>query len=130
MTKGEALHLRNLIETLAATLDDETALTGIELFPLWISSSKQYNVGDRVRYDSTLYKCVQAHSSQDDWMPDVTPSLWVKVSIDEWPEWTQPTGAHEAYANGAKVVHNGAKWISTVDNNVWEPGVYGWEKTV
>ena len=130
MTKGEALHLRNLIETLAATLDDETALTGIELFPLWISSSKQYKVGDRVRYDSTLYKCVQAHTSQDDWMPDVTPSLWVKVSIDEWPEWMQPTGAHDAYAKGAKVVHNDAKWVSTVDNNVWEPGVYGWEKAV
>ena len=130
MTKGEALHLRNLIETLAATLDDATALTGIELFPLWISSSKQYKVGDRVRYDSTLYKCVQAHTSQDDWMPDVTPSLWVKVSIDEWPEWTQPTGAHDAYSKGAKVVHNGVKWVSTVDNNVWEPGVYGWEKAV
>lgn len=129
MTKGEALHLRNLIETLAATLDDETALTGIELFPLWISSSKQYKVGDRVRYDSTLYKCVQAHTSQESWTPDVTAALWVKVSIDEWPEWAQPTGTHDAYANGAKVVHNGVKWISTVDNNVWEPGVYGWEKT-
>ena len=60
--------------------------------------------------------------------PDATPALWVVVSIDEYPEWAQPAGAHDAYAKGSKVTHNGKKWISSYDANVWEPGVYGWEE--
>ena len=73
-------------------------------------------------------KCVQAHTSQAGWTPDATPALQVVVSIDEYPEWVQPTGAQDAYAKGSKVTHNGKKWISSYDANVWEPGVYGWEE--
>lgn len=43
-------------------------------------------------------------------------------------EWVQPSGAHDAYMTGAVVTHDGKTWISTVDSNVWEPGVYGWEE--
>ena len=126
MTRGKAKTLRNLIEQLAITLDDATALTGVELFPMW--EVVPYSVGDRVQYNGTLYKCVQAHTAQSDWTPDATPALWVVVSIDEYPEWVQPTGAHDAYAKDSKVTHNGKKWISSYDANVWEPGVYGWEE--
>lgn len=126
MTRGKAKTLRNLIEQLSITLDDATALTGVELFPPWKLIA--YSVGDRVQYNGTLYKCVQAHTAQSDWTPDVTPALWVVVSIDEYPEWVQPTGAQDAYAKDAKVTHNGERWISDVDSNVWEPGVYGWTK--
>lgn len=126
MTRGKAKLLRNLIEQLAITLDDATALTGIELFPTWGLIS--YSIGDRVQYNGTLYKCIQAHTAQSDWTPDATPALWVVVTIEEWPEWVQPAGAHDAYAKGSKVTHNGKKWISSYDANVWEPGVYGWEE--
>ena len=126
MTRGKAKLLRSLIEQLAITLDDATALTGVELFPSW--ELVAYSVGDRVQYNGTLYKCVQAHTAQSDWAPDATPALWVVVSIEEYPEWVQPTGAHDAYSKGAKVSHNGSKWISNVDSNVWEPGVHGWTK--
>ena len=54
-------------------------------------------------------------------------SLYVEVSIEEIPAWVQPTGAQDAYQSGDKVKHNSKAWISNVDNNVWEPGVYGWE---
>ena len=127
MTRGKAKLLRKLIEQLAVTLDDETALTGVELFPVWAIGTA-YAVDDRVQHGGTLYKCVQAHTSQADWTPDATPALWVVVSIDEYPEWVQPTGAHDAYAKDSKVTHNGKKWISSYDANVWEPGVYGWEE--
>lgn len=126
MTRGKAKLLRNLIEQLAITLDDATALTGIELFPTWGLIS--YSVGDRVQYNGTLYKCIQAHTAQSDWTPDATPALWVVVTVEEWPEWVQPTGAQDAYAKDSKVIHNGKKWISSYDANVWEPGVYGWEE--
>lgn len=126
MTRGKAKTLRNLIEQLSITLDDATALTGVELFPPWKLIA--YSVGDRVQYNGTLYKCVQAHTAQSDWTPDATPALWVTVTVEEWPEWVQPTGAQDAYAKDAKVTHNGERWISDVDSNVWEPGVYGWTK--
>ena len=78
MTLGKAKQLRKLIEDLATTLDDTTALTGIELFSKW-QSSKAYSVGDRVQYNSTLYRCVQAHTSQNDWTPDATPAMWAVI---------------------------------------------------
>ena len=129
MTRGKAKQLRALIESLAITLDDTTALTGVELFPAWATDTA-YTVGDRVQYNGVLYKCVQAHTSQADWMPDATPALWVIISVEEWPEWIQPTGAHDAYDKDAKVSHNGKHWKSTMDANVYEPGVYGWEEVI
>lgn len=125
MTRGKAKQLRALIEALSASLSDETALTGVELFPLW-SVGKAYATGDRVQYEGTLYKCVQAHTSQADWTPPAAPALWTAVSLDEYPAWVQPTGAHDAYSKGDKVTHSGKRWTSDVDNNTWEPGVYGW----
>ena len=125
MTRGKAKQLRALIEALSVSLSDETALTGVELFPPW-SVGKSYATGDRVQYEGTLYKCVQGHTSQADWTPPATPALWTAVSLDEYPAWVQPTGAHDAYSKGDKVTHSGKRWTSDVDNNTWEPGVYGW----
>lgn len=79
MTRAKAKQLRQLIEQLAVTLDDETALTGVELFPAW-AVGMAYVSGDRVQHSGTLYKCVQAHTSQADWAPDKTPALWAVVS--------------------------------------------------
>ena len=45
-------------------------------------------------------------------------------------EWVQPTGAHDAYRNGAVVTHNGKTWESLTPANVWEPGVSGWREAV
>lgn len=111
------------------TVDDETALTGKELYPVW-AENISVSVNDRYQYSDKLYKCVQAHTTQADWTPEKTPALWVEVSLDEFPEWKQPAGAHDAYAKGDKVKHNDKKWESTVDANVWEPGVYGWSEIV
>lgn len=45
----------------------------------------------------------------------------------DWPEWAQPTGAHDAYAKGSQVTHNGERYVSQINANVWEPGVFGSE---
>ena len=129
MTRGKAKALRRLIESASNSLDDKNALTGVELFPVWVTSNS-YAIGDRVQYSGALYKCVQAHTSQADWTPDATPALWVAVSVDEWPEWVQPTGAHDAYNKGDKVSYNGKHYICTLDANVYEPVVSGWEETI
>lgn len=113
----------------AGSIDAETAAEHAELFAEW-AYPINYTVGQIRRYNGTLYKCVQAHTSQADWTPDAAVSLWSKTSdpAEEWPEWSQPVGAHDAYALGAKVSHNGKHWTSTTATNVWEPGVYGWEE--
>ena len=126
MTRAKAKQLRQLIEQLAITLDDETALTGVELFPTWVVG-KTYAVNDRAQYNGTLYKCIQAHTSQSDWMPSATPALWKTVSLDEYPEWVQPTGAHDAYNIGDKVTYNGQHYVCTSNANVYAPDVYGWD---
>ena len=126
MKLDKLLRLRDLIRQAAESLPDEDALDGVELFPAWMLD-KDYAVGVRVRYGDKLYRCEQAHRSQEDWTPDATPALWTEVAKPgEIPEWRQPTGAQDAYNKGDKVRHNDAVWTSDVDGNVWEPGVYGW----
>lgn len=120
--------LRRKIETMATDLTDTDALEVPELFPKWSGESVEYEAGDRRRDDGQLYKCLIAHTSQPTWKPADSPSLWVRVDDPhiEWPEWVQPVGSTDAYMAGDKVSHNDKHWISDVDNNVWEPGIYGW----
>ena len=114
-----------VIKDVITFLPDEAALERTELFPYW-NQGEEYALDFRVQYNGLLYKCVQAHKAQENWTPDITPALWTGVSIDEWPEWILPTGAQDAYNTGDKVTHNSKHWISDIDSNVWEPGVYGW----
>ena len=129
MNRQEAINLRAAIVQGSESLPDETASTVPELFEVW-KTNTDYVVGDRRRYGDKLYKCVQAHKSQDDWTPDVAVSLWARTDDpgEEWPEWVQPTGSTDAYKHGDKVSHNEKHWVSTYDDNVWEPGVFGWEE--
>ena len=123
--------LRPYIEKAAASLDDNDAVNAVKLFPTW-TIGISVTVGERYQYANKLYKCLLAHTTQADWKPDDSPSLWVGISdpAEEWPEWSQPVGSTDAYAKGAKVSHNGKHWTSDVDANVWEPGVYGWTEAV
>ena len=83
------------------------------------------------------YECIQAHVTLTGWEPPYTPALWKPYTPpvtdpgtgeETAPPWVQPTGAHDAYMMGAKVAHKGREWVSSIDNNVWEPGVYGWQE--
>lgn len=111
--------------------DEQSAKAGF-LFDDWDPNGLNYAVGDKVQYNDLLYKCLQAHTSQASWDPVSAVSLWVRIDnpAEEWPDWRQPTGAHDAYSKGYKVSHNGKHWTSDVDNNVWEPGTYGWTEVV
>lgn len=125
ITLEKARKLREMIVKASTFLTDEDALDSIELYPKW-EVGKEYEKDFRLRYEDVLYKVLQNHTSQADWTPDTAVSLYVKVSIEEFPEWVQPQGSHDAYNTGDKVTHNGQHWISLIDANVYEPGVYGW----
>ena len=127
-----ARKLRPFIEKAAAFLDDVDALEAVDLFPNWDDDSHEYKVDDRVKFEGTLYRCLQAHTSQAGWTPVAASSLWAKVLIpdpDVVPDWEQP-GSTNPYMKGDKVKFNDKVWVSTIDNNVWQPGVYGWEEVV
>lgn len=124
-----ARELRARIEALADGMDDAAALETPELFPRW-KTDTAYIVGVRICYQNTLYRCVQAHTSQADWTPDQTPALWAEISVEEWPEWRQPTGAQDAYNKGDKVTYKQKHYISLIDGNTWSPDAYpaGWSE--
>ena len=133
-----AEQLRRALQMYAATLTDEQALEIASVYPRW-EVGKAYSVGDIISYgansagDPQLYKVVQAHTSQEDWIPGQgTDSLYDAFGLDEsgYPIWSQPTGAHDAYNTGDIVNYNGTLYKSTMDGNVWAPDAYpqGWEK--
>lgn len=127
MLKRVAIRYRQAMVNGAQDLSDEIALEVPMLFERW-QEGVDYEYGDRRCYNGVLYKCLQSHKSQSDWTPDITDALWTEVSVEEFPEWKQPQGSHDAYRLGAKVSHNGKHWISTIDYNIYEPSIAGWDE--
>ena len=112
--------------------DDTEALEVKMLFKQWDKQiDKPLEVGEYIQYQDVLYKVLQAHTVQEAWTPTNAPSLFAKVLIDPTGEtildWEQPDSTNP-YMKGDKVIHNGKTYVCTIDNNVWEPGVYGWEE--
>ena len=130
MNRQTAIKYRKQIEQAAASLPDQDALSVPELFPHW-RENMTVSVDDRICYVDKLYRVVQAHTTQAGWEPDITHALFAEIAKPgEIPEWKQPIGAQDAYAKGDKVRHNDKVWQSNTNNNVWEPGVYGWDEVV
>lgn len=134
MTKQEldtAVNARlNQIETALAPIPDEQAAELSTLFPAW-GVGVEYPRSYRAQYHNKLYRCEQTHVSQAGWEPPNVPALWTEIAKPgEIPVWKQPTGAQDAYNKGDKVHYpdkDGPVYVSTVDNNVWAPTVYGWD---
>ena len=124
------------LQMFAASLSDEKAMEVAYVYDPWVAN-KAYAVGDFLTYDKNgvgdpqLYKVVQAHKSQENWLPSETPSLYSPIGLDDsgYPVWSQPTGAHDAYNKGDIVNYNGVLYRSLIDGNVYSPEAYpgGWE---
>lgn len=131
MTRNKAKLIVNAIIGLRDVISDEQAATVAVLYPEW-KAEQAYVTGARIAYENTLYKVIQDHVSQVDWTPDTAASLYAKVlTADDGTvlPWEQPDSTNP-YMAGDKVTHNGKTWVSNVDNNVWEPGTYGWEEFI
>ena len=130
ITAMQARAMRKIIEANSEQATDEEAVAAPYIFPAWSGEDVVYSANARVQYNGTAYRCLQAHISQAAWTPTDAPSLWAKILIPDpevIPEWEQPESTNP-YMKGDKVKHNGKTWVSDVDNNVWEPGVYGWSE--
>lgn len=132
-----AAEMRKALQMFVGTLDVETQLDKMleipSVFPVY-EVGKAYKTKEIFSYgvnsvgDPQLYQVLQDHTSAEQWAPDTATSLYKAIGITPggYPEWVQPLGATDAYNTGDEVSHRGKRWVSTVDNNVWEPGVYGW----
>ena len=110
--------------------DDKEALQVQCLYKQWDKQiGKDLQVGEYIQYEGQLYKVLQSHTVQEQWTPVDAPSLYAKVLVDPTGEtileWEQPDSTNP-YMKGDKVTHNGKTYVCDIDNNVWEPGVYGW----
>ena len=124
LLSGMVYATRDLIREDKLTPEEVADLVG--LYPDW-EVGVAYEIGDLVVYDGNLYEVVQAHTSQEDWLPSLTPALYKARTPDGIiPQWKQPEGDQDAYQKGDLVIHNDQVWESEIDANVWEPGVYGW----
>ena len=127
MKRSKAMAFLRALVNLREGATDEQAVEAVAVYPEW-KENCEYAVGDRVMYGDVLYKVITAHTSQEIWTPEDAPSLFAKVlipDVDVIPAWEQPDSTNP-YMTGDKVTHNGKTWVSDIDNNVWEPGVYGW----
>lgn len=133
--------LRRALQLFAATLynDESTAMEIATIYPIW-EVGRRYKQNDVIQYktngvgDPQLYLVLQAHTSQADWLPDSTASLYKKIGVDEkgYPKWVQPLGAVDAYNIGDIVNYNGKLYKSIINTNVWSPDVHpaGWEEYI
>lgn len=129
--------LQKMVKTLPLT--DSEAMEVADLYESWkhkLDSKQLATVGERLTYgvndygETQLYEVLQEHQPQADWTPDLVPSMYKKVGFDGngVPIWTKPLGSGDSYDLGDTVSFEGELWDSTVDGNVWQPGVYGWVK--
>jgi len=129
MKRSEARAFIDSLINLRTSATDAQATNAPAVYPEW-KTEVEYAVNDRVLYNDILYKVITAHTSQETWTPDTAVSLFAKVLIPNnniTPAWEQPNSTNP-YMNGDKVTHKDKTWVSTIDNNVWEPGVYGWKE--
>lgn len=110
--------------------DDEVAVSIKEFYDEW-EKDIEYKLNQYVLYSNVLYKVLSDHTSQPDWKPSDTPSLYAKLLTDptgeEILDWVRPDSTN-AYMKGDKVNYNGKTYKSLIDNNVWSPDEYpaGW----
>ncbi|HIT33632.1 MAG TPA: hypothetical protein IAC31_03270 [Candidatus Faecousia intestinigallinarum] len=122
-----ARKLRPILEAAVQSLEDPIALEAVPLHPQWAAGS-HWEAGMRLGYQGELYRVLQTHTAQADWLPTQTPSLYARVLLPNPEEplpWQQPDSTNP-YHSGDRVTHHGRLWVSMVGQNVWEPGVYGW----
>lgn len=123
----EAKAIRKSISGLADGVSDEKIVDNKAAFPFWNGNGVSYKAGDILQYNDKVYRVLQNHTSQTDWTPSAAVSLFVEIQTEEIPDWVQPSSVNP-YMKGDKVKHLGKVWISNIDNNVWEPSVYGWNE--
>ena len=122
------------MNTAGSVLTDEQALEAIGLYEPW-REGVDLAIDARIRRNDKLYKVLQAHTTQADWLPENTPALYVEVAAPgEYREIKDNMLSTEAFAKDEIGWYQTKDnlWKSLIDNNVWTPETYptGWEQVI
>lgn len=118
---------RDLIKLDELSQEEKDLLVAI--YPKW-QAGISTTIGEIYSYNNILYEVIQAHTTQSDWTPDTVPALFkAHTPLDIVAEWVQPTGGHDAYNIGDRVLFEGQVYESIIDANTWSPTAYpdGWQ---
>ena len=125
------------VRSSAATMTDAQCLSVSLLFEDW-EADTEYKADTVLRHRGELYRVAKDHTSQAQWEPGAegTESLYTHITVDPetgYDVWQRPTGAHDAYDTGDRVLYpdaDGKVYESTIDGNTWSPDEYpqGWEE--
>ena len=99
--------------------------------PNWNANNVFYEKESLVNFAGTTYRVIQSHTSQTDWNPRLTPSLFTRYvfqELGELTEWKQPMGSHDCYKKDDKVLFENKTFINDHSCNVWSPIVHGWSE--
>ena len=127
-----ATEIRSALDDILSVIPDEEVENVKILFPNW-KVGMNYTINQRVRFNNNVYKVLQDHTSQEDWLPNLAPSLYTALLVDEETneikDWVQPDSTN-AYMIGDQVIFEGKIYESVIDNNVWSPADYptGWQE--
>ena len=133
--KEQADAIRDAIVETSVHLSDETAQAlPASVFKRW-EADTNYVAGEIVSFEDVTYRVVQTHKSQSNWLPDLTQALYSSFKLvddgsgNQYQEWKQPSGGHDAYNIGDKVMYNGQVYESLINGNTWSPEAYtaGWK---
>lgn len=117
--------VKTMLSSSVEEMTDEEALEVAALFPTWASKiGEAVTAGERLWYNTKLYKVLQPHTVQENWTPDTAVSLYVEVSIEEWPPIPEIITAEQAYMAGDKGTWKGQHYICQIDNTVHNPDQY------
>ena len=111
-------------------LDENELLEMIDLYESY-QVGKSYKVDDIFKYEGKLYKVIpRTHFTRRLGSVRTTCSISKPMPENVIPEWVQPTGSHDAYNVGDKVIYEGEVYESIIDSNTWSPTDYpqGWEE--
>lgn len=104
----------------------------IGLFPVIPNEGEWCEINKVYAYGNDKVKCLQSHNRMH-YTPEETPALWLIIeTVEDYPVWVQPLGAHDAYQKGDRVYYptvNDSLYESLIDANVWSPVAYpqGWK---
>lgn len=116
---------KKILNYFISNATDEEKLNAIDIYPSYMIG-KKYEEGDEFNYSGKLYRVLSPgeHISQENWIPSLLPAVYTQISLPgQIPEWTQPTGAHDAYDTGDRVTVEGVVYISKISSNVWPPSL-------
>ena len=109
-------------------LDSTTVLENAEVFPAWDTDITGY-AGEIYTEGTGVYKMKNDIPKPSATKPSADKTNWVFIGDTTaiFSEWSKPLSIKDAYQRGDRATFNGVRYVSEIDENIYEPDVHGWK---